>query len=88
MTRTRPQAERWVDPIVAEVRAAREGLFAAAGFDLEEWSRRLNEQQQREGRASVTRHPRPERRPAKNGARARGGRRGASPRTARRTRRG
>jgi hypothetical protein len=38
------EAEPWEDPIVAEVRQARERLFAAAGYDLEEFCRRLNEQ--------------------------------------------
>ena len=27
----------WQDPIVAEVRAAREALFAAAGYDIREF---------------------------------------------------
>ena len=40
---------------MAEVRKAREKLLAAAGYDLEELCRRLNEQQQREGRGTVTR---------------------------------
>ena len=61
----RPQAEEsehWEDPIVGEVRRVREELFAAAGYDLEEFCKRLREQQQREGRAVVTRPPRrPER---------------------------
>jgi hypothetical protein len=43
---------------VAEVRKAREKLLAAAGYDLEELCRRLNEQQQREGRGTVARPPR------------------------------
>lgn len=58
MAKPLPEAERWEDPIVAEVRKAREKLFAAAGYDLEELCRRLNEQQQREGRGTVTRRPR------------------------------
>ena len=66
MAKPLPEAERWEDPIVAEVRNAREKLFAAAGYDLEELCRRLNEQQQREGRGTVTRPPRmPKRRRAK-----------------------
>jgi len=51
------EAEHWEDPIVAEVRKARQALFAAAGYDLEELCRRLNEQQQREGRRPVARSP-------------------------------
>jgi len=57
MAKPSPEADRWEDPIVAEVRKAREALFAAAGYDLEELCRRLNEQQQREGRRPVTRSP-------------------------------
>jgi hypothetical protein len=52
----------WEDPIVAEVRRVRGELFAAAGYDLEEFCKRLREQQRREGRAGVTLSPRrPER---------------------------
>lgn len=59
------EKERWEDPIVAEVRRVREELFAAAGYDLAEFCRRLREQQEREGHATVTRPPRrPEREPA------------------------
>lgn len=55
MTRPIPKDERWEDPIVAEVRKAREKIFAAAGFDLDELARQLNERQQKEGRGVVTR---------------------------------
>ncbi len=66
MAKPLPEAEHWEDPIVAEVRKAREKLFAAAGYDLGELCRQLNEQQQREGRGTVTRSPRmPKRRRAK-----------------------
>ena len=58
MTKPLAEMERWEDPIVAEVRATREKLFAAAGYDLNEFCRRLNEQQQREGRRTVNRSPR------------------------------
>ena len=59
----REERERWEDPIVSEVRRTREELFAAAGYDIEELCKRLRAQQQREGRAAVTRPPRrPERR--------------------------
>jgi hypothetical protein len=37
----REEQERWEDPIVAEVRKVREELFAAAGFDLDEFCRQL-----------------------------------------------
>jgi hypothetical protein len=63
------EKERWEDPIVAEVRRAREELFAAAGYDLVEFCRRLREQQQREDRTTVTRHPR---RPGRPRAKAAG----------------
>jgi hypothetical protein len=55
MAKPLPEAERWEDPIVTEVRKAREKLFAAAGYDLDELCKQLNEQQQREGRGTVTR---------------------------------
>ena len=58
MTKPLPEVERWEDPIVADVRKAREKLFAAAGCDLEEFCRRLNEQQEREGHGTVARLPR------------------------------
>ena len=54
----REEHERWEDPIVAEVRRAREELFAAAGYDLDELCRQLRERQQKEGRHAVTRPPR------------------------------
>jgi len=49
---------RWEDPIVAEVRRAREELFAAAGYDLDLFCRQLRERQEKEGRHAVTRPPR------------------------------
>lgn len=39
--------EPWQDPIVAEVRKAREELLAEVGFDLEAFCRRLQERQER-----------------------------------------
>ena len=57
MTKPLPEAERWEDPIVADVRKAREKLFAEAGCDLEEFCRRLNEQQEQAGRRAVSRVP-------------------------------
>jgi hypothetical protein len=47
------------DPIVAEVRAAREAIFAEAGYDLDELVRRLRLQQEMSGHAVITRPPRP-----------------------------
>jgi hypothetical protein len=54
----RKEYDRWEDPIVAEVRKAREELFAAAGYDLDLFCRQLRERQQKEGRHAVTRPPR------------------------------
>jgi hypothetical protein len=45
----------WHDPIVAEVRAAREALFAAAGNDIREFCRRARAAQATSGRPVVTR---------------------------------
>lgn len=47
--------ERWRDPIVAEVRRAREALFAAAGYDIREFCRRMRERQSTSGHRVVTR---------------------------------
>lgn len=54
----RNEHERWEDPIVAEVRKAREELFAAAGYDLDVFCRQLRGRQRKEGRHAVTRPPR------------------------------
>jgi hypothetical protein len=52
----------WEDPIVAEVRAARAALFAAADYDLEKLVRRLRQKQAVSGHSVVTFPPRvPER---------------------------
>ncbi len=48
----------WQDPIVAEVRAAREALFAAAGYDIEEFCRRARAAQANSGHTVVTRRSR------------------------------
>ncbi len=47
--------ERWRDPIVEEVRQARQALFAAAGNDIFEFCRRLRERQASSGHPVVTR---------------------------------
>ena len=49
----------WHDPIVAEVRAAREALFAAAGYDIREFCRRARAAQANSGHPIVTRRSRP-----------------------------
>jgi hypothetical protein len=46
------------DPVVAEVRAAREALFAEAGFDLEALGQLLRERQAAAGRVGVVLSPR------------------------------
>jgi hypothetical protein len=46
------------DPVVAEVRAAREALLAEANFDLDELGRMLRERQVAGGRAGVVLPPR------------------------------
>ena len=50
--------EPWEDAIVAEVRAARIALLAAAGYDLDKLAERLREEQLSSGRSVVTFPPR------------------------------
>ena len=50
--------EPWADPIVAEIRAAREALLADAGYDLHVLCERLREKQVAAGRKIVRREPR------------------------------
>jgi hypothetical protein len=52
-------AKPWEDPIVAEVRSAREALLAASDYDLGELCRRLRQEQQAGGRTVMTLSPRP-----------------------------
>lgn len=52
-------APLYEDPIVAEVRAIREAQFAAAGYDLEEYVRRLREVQATSGHPVISLRPRP-----------------------------
>lgn len=47
----------WCDPIVAEVRQAREALYAAAGYDIHEFCRHLRERQESSGHPVVRRSP-------------------------------
>lgn len=56
--------EPWHDPIVAEVRRAREALFAAAGYDIHEFCRQVRERQEASGHVVVRRPPRCESGPA------------------------
>ena len=47
------------DPIVTEVRAVREAIFARAGYDLQELGRQLRARQAAAGREGVTLPPKP-----------------------------
>lgn len=58
MTDESTERAPWRDPIVAEVRRAREALFAAAGYNIRELCRRLREKQAASGHRVVTRAPR------------------------------
>ena len=58
MTTRAKRETDWQDPIVAEVRAAREALFAAAGYDIEEFCRRARAAQADSGHLVVTRRSR------------------------------
>ena len=58
MTLEDDNAQPWDDPIVSEVRKAREAIFAAADYDLERLSQRLRQEQSDSGRQVVTRAPR------------------------------
>jgi len=48
------QLPTWTDPIVAEVRATRAALWAAAGGDIREFCRRAREEQAGSGHPVVT----------------------------------
>jgi hypothetical protein len=52
------QEAPWRDAIVAEVRAARVALLAAAGYDLERLAERLRQEQASSRRRVVTLPPR------------------------------
>ena len=54
MSEKAPREDMWEDPIVAEVRAVRERLFAEAGYDLAEFCRRARERQASSGHRVVT----------------------------------
>jgi hypothetical protein len=53
MISDRTPFEVWHDPIVAEVRQAREALFAEANYDIHEFCRRLSERQANSGHSVV-----------------------------------
>ena len=52
-------AKVWKDPIVAELRAARETLLSESGNDLAALVARLRSDQERAGHQPITRPPRP-----------------------------
>ena len=58
MNEEKDQETAWEDPIVAEVRAARVVLLAAAGYDLEKLAERLRREQALSGHPVVTFSPR------------------------------
>ena len=55
MNEDNTSAEVWNDPIVAEVRQARESLFAEANYDIYEFCRRLSKKQATSGHRVVKR---------------------------------
>ena len=55
MANDRSPIEVWHDPIVAEVRQAREALFAEANYDIHEFCRRLSARQAGSGHSVVKR---------------------------------
>jgi hypothetical protein len=55
MTNDHSPTEVWQDPIVAEVRQAREALFAEANYDIREFCRRLSARQESSGHPVVKR---------------------------------
>ncbi len=59
--------ELWEDPIVAEVRAAREEIFARAGYDLKELGRQLAERSRQQGNRTITLKPRRVKEPPRRG---------------------
>jgi len=54
MAQGKPAESTWKDPIVEEVRAAREELFAACEYDLNKFVARLREGELQHGRATVS----------------------------------
>jgi hypothetical protein len=54
-----PRSATGDDTIVSEIRAVREGVFARAGYDLQELGRQLRARQVASGREGVTLPPKP-----------------------------
>ena len=55
MDKEKSQSGVWRDPIVAEVRKAREALFAESNYDIHEFCRRLAKRQAGSGHPIVKR---------------------------------
>jgi hypothetical protein len=65
----KPEVEEvWRDPIVAEVRRVREALFAATGYDIRAFCRRLRAEQDLSGHPVVTRPSRSNSKPTDRAA--------------------
>ena len=58
MSETSNDLPVWHDPIVAEVPAVREALFAEADYDIREFCRRVRAEQAKSGHDVVTLRPR------------------------------
>lgn len=54
MAQSKRATSAWTDPIVEEVRAAREELFAACEYDLDKLVARLREGEHQHGRTTVS----------------------------------
>ena len=54
MPHSQRDEQPWTDEIVAEVRSAREQLFAACDYDLKKFAERLRAAQEAGGRAAMT----------------------------------
>ncbi len=51
------ESKHWIDPVVEEVRAAREAIFKEEGYDLARLHARLAESQKRHGKKLVIHKP-------------------------------
>ena len=60
MTENTRRSEPCRDPIVAEVRKAREAIFAEADYDIRRLCRQLREDQEKSGHPVLKRPPAPE----------------------------
>jgi hypothetical protein len=58
MTKEEKQLQPWNDPIISEVRQAREALFAEFDYNLTRFAEELRRKQIDTGRQVVTRSPR------------------------------